>query len=33
MKSFHLMLGTAVAVAGLALTSAANAAPSGIKVG
>ena len=33
MKSFHLMLGTAVAVAGLAIASAADAAPSGIRVG
>lgn len=32
MKKFHLMLGTAVAVAGLAIGSA-NAAPAGIKVG
>jgi hypothetical protein len=32
MKKFHLMLGTAVAVAGLAMGSA-NAAPAGIKVG
>src|SRR3954469_22486530 len=33
MKSLRLMLGAAVAVAGLALTSAANAAPGGIKLG
>ena len=33
MKSFHLMLGTAVAVAGLAIASTADAAPSGIRVG
>ena len=33
MKSFHLMLGAAVAVAGLAFATAADAAPSGIKVG
>src|SRR3569833_1514045 len=33
MKSFHLMLGTAVAVAGLAIASAADAAPAGVKVG
>ena len=33
MKSFHLMLGAAVAVAGLAFASTADAAPSGIKVG
>ncbi len=33
MKSFRLMLGAAVAVAGLGLASAAEAAPGGIKVG
>jgi hypothetical protein len=33
MKSFHLMLGAAVAVAGLAFAPAADAAPSGIRVG
>lgn len=33
MKSFHLMLGTAVAAAGLAFASAADAAPAGVKVG
>ena len=33
MKSFRVMLGAAVAVTGLALASAANAAPAGIKVG
>ena len=33
MKSFHLMLGTAVAVAGLAIASAADAASSGVKLG
>jgi hypothetical protein len=33
MKSFRLMLGAAVAVTGLALASAADAAPAGIKVG
>ena len=33
MKTFRLMLGAAVAVAGLGLASAANAAPHGIRVG
>src|SRR6185312_16222846 len=33
MKSFHLMVGAAVAVAGLAFASAADAAPAGVKVG
>ena len=33
MKSFHLMLGTAVAVTGLAFASATYAAPAGVKVG
>src|ERR1700759_4727514 len=33
MKSFHLMLGPAVAVAGLAIASAADAAPAGVRVG
>ncbi|HVW74218.1 MAG TPA: DUF992 domain-containing protein [Rhizomicrobium sp.] len=33
MKRFHLMLGAAIAVAGLAAASTANAAPSGIRVG
>jgi hypothetical protein len=33
MKSFHLMLGTAVAVTGLAFASATDAAPAGVKVG
>jgi len=33
MKTFRLMLGTAVAVAGLGLASAANAAPHGVRVG
>ena len=32
MKSFRLMIGTAVAVTGLAIASA-NAAPAGVKVG
>src|ERR1041384_7025670 len=32
MKNFHLMLGTAIAVTGLAIASA-NAAPAGVKVG
>ena len=33
MKSFRLMLGAAVAVTGLAIASAASAAPAGVKVG
>ena len=33
MKTFHLMLGAAVAVAGLAIACAADAAPAGVKVG
>jgi hypothetical protein len=33
MKTFRLMLGAAIAAAGLATASAANAAPAGIKVG
>jgi hypothetical protein len=33
MKTFRLMLGAAVAVAGLAIAGAANAAPAGVKVG
>ena len=33
MKTFHMMLGAAVAVAGLSIASAANAAPGGVKVG
>jgi hypothetical protein len=33
MKTFRLMIGAAVAVAGIALASAADAAPSGIRVG
>ena len=33
MKSFHLLLGTAVAVTGLAFASASYAAPAGVKVG
>ncbi|HWA70461.1 MAG TPA: DUF992 domain-containing protein [Rhizomicrobium sp.] len=33
MKTFHLMLGAAVAVASLAVTSAADAAPHGVRVG
>jgi hypothetical protein len=33
MKTFHLMLGAAIAVAGLATASIANAAPAGVKVG
>src|SRR5476649_2089741 len=33
MKSFHLMLGAAVAVTTLAIASAASAAPAGVKVG
>jgi hypothetical protein len=33
MKSFHLMLGAAVAVTSLAIASAASAAPAGVKVG
>src|ERR1700744_410881 len=33
MKTFRLMLGAAVAVAGLAIASAADAAPAGVKVG
>src|SRR6266702_4594438 len=33
MKTFRLMFGTAVAVAGLAIASAANAAPAGVKIG
>src|SRR6478736_896312 len=33
MKTFHLMLGAAVAAAGLAITPAVNAAPAGVKVG
>ncbi len=33
MKTFRLMLGAAVAVAGLALATAADAAPAGVKVG
>ncbi len=33
MKTFGLMLGAAVTVAGLAIASAANAAPAGVKVG
>ena len=33
MKTFRLMLGAAVAAAGLAMTSAADAAPAGVKVG
>ncbi len=33
MKTFRLMLGAAVAVTGLALAGAANAAPAGVKVG
>jgi hypothetical protein len=33
MKTFRLMLGAAVAVTGLAIANAANAAPAGIKIG
>src|SRR6201986_1074272 len=33
MKKFNLMLGAAIAVAGLALASSANAAPHGVRVG
>ena len=33
MKTFRLMLGAAIAVAGLAVAGAANAAPAGVKVG
>ena len=33
MKTFRLMLGAAVAVAGMAISSAADAAPAGVKVG
>ena len=33
MKTFRLMLGAAVAVTGLAIASAADAAPAGVKVG
>jgi hypothetical protein len=33
MKSFHLLLGTAVAVTGLAFASATDAAPAGVKIG
>lgn len=33
MKPFHLMFGAAIAVAGLAFASAADAAPAGVKVG
>lgn len=33
MKTFHLMLGAAIAVASLATASVANAAPAGIKIG
>ena len=33
MKPFHLMLGAAVAVAGIAIASAADADPAGVKVG
>jgi len=33
MKTFHLMLGAAIAMTGLATASVANAAPAGVKVG
>ena len=33
MKTFRLMLGAAIAVAGLAIATAANAAPAGVRVG
>ena len=33
MKTFRLMLGTAIAVTGLAITTTANAAPHGVRVG
>ncbi len=33
MKTFHLMVGAAIAVAGLTAAGVANAAPAGVKVG